>query len=46
MSEMKGRIYDERTIQLYFIPREMYYKNFRPNIVPPTLPPPLKTSKK
>ena len=45
MSEMQARIYDERTIQLFYVPHDLYYKNFRPNIVPPVLPPPLKSAK-
>jgi hypothetical protein len=35
MAEMQGRIYDERTITLYYIPRELYYQNFKKNLVPP-----------
>lgn len=46
MAEMQGRIYDERNIELFYIPRDIYYKNFRPALTPPTLPPPLKTTKK
>jgi hypothetical protein len=37
MSEMQGRIYDERTITLYFIPRDLYYQNFKKGLTPPTL---------
>lgn len=45
MAEMEGRIYDERTLRLYYWPRELYYKNFRSEITPPVLPAPLKTAK-
>ena len=45
MSEMQGRIYDERSIKMYYVPRSLYYRNYRPSITPPVLPPPLKTTK-
>lgn len=45
MAEMQGRLYDERTIKLFYWPRDLYYKNYQPAIIPPVLPPPLKTSK-
>jgi hypothetical protein len=45
MSEMQGRLYDERIIKLFYWPRDLYYKNFRVDVTPPTLPPPLKTTK-
>jgi len=45
MSEMQGRLYDERIIKLFYWPRDLYYKNFRTDITPPVLPPPLKTTK-
>ena len=35
--EMQGRIYDERTIELFYIPRELYYKNYQKNITPPAI---------
>jgi RNA recognition motif-containing protein len=37
MEEMQGRIYDERTISLYFVPRDLYYQNFKKNLTPPVL---------
>lgn len=45
MAEMQGRIYDERSIRLFYWPRDLYYKNYRKMITPPTLPQPLKTTK-
>lgn len=45
MAEMQNRFYDDRSIKIFYVPRDLYYKNFRPKITPPTLPPPLKTSK-
>lgn len=45
VAEMQGRIYDERSIKVYYMPRDLYYKNFHPTVTPPTLPPPLKTAK-
>lgn len=37
MAEMQDRIYDERSIKLYYIPRDVYYKNFKKDMTPPTL---------
>lgn len=37
MSEMQGRIYDERTIQLFYVPRELYYPNYKKNLTPPAI---------
>lgn len=37
MGEMQGRIYDERVITLYFVPRELYYQNYKKGLTPPTL---------
>jgi len=34
---MQGRIYDERTITLYFIPRDLYYQNFKKGLTPPPI---------
>jgi len=45
MAEMQGRLYDERTIKLFYWPRDLFYKNFQPTVTPPVLPPPLKTTK-
>ena len=39
---MQNRIYDEKVIKLYFVPREIYYKNFKTDITPPTIKPPPK----
>ena len=32
--EMNGRMYDEREIRLYFVPREFYYMNFQKGLDP------------
>lgn len=37
MEEMQGRIYDERSISLYYVPRDLYYQNFKKNITPPAI---------
>lgn len=29
MEEMQGRIYDERSITLYFVPRDLYTQNYK-----------------
>ena len=42
MDDMQGRIYDERVIQLYYVPREIYYPNFKKDITPPVIKAPVK----
>ena len=37
MGEMQGRIYDERSITLYYMPRDMYYQNYKKNLTPPPI---------
>lgn len=37
MEEMQGRIYDERSISLYYVPRDLYYQNFKKNVTPPAI---------
>jgi hypothetical protein len=37
MGEMQGRIYDEISITLYYVPRDLYYKNFKKNMTPPAI---------
>ena len=37
-TEMDGRTYDERTIKLYYVPRNLYYQNFQKNLTPPSIP--------
>lgn len=37
MEEMQGRIYDERAVTLYYLPRDLYYQNYQKNITPPTI---------
>lgn len=37
MEEMQGRMYDERSITLYYLPRELYYLNFKKTLTPPPL---------
>lgn len=37
MAEMQGRIYDERTITLYYVPRELYYQNYKKGLTPPAI---------
>jgi len=37
MSEMQGRIYDERTISLFYVPRDLYYQNYKKNLTPPAI---------
>lgn len=34
---MQGRIYDERSITLYYMPRDLYYQNFKKNLTPPAI---------
>lgn len=34
---MQGRIYDERSITIYYVPRELYYPNFKKNMTPPVI---------
>lgn len=41
MAEMQDRIYDERTIKIYYVPKDLYYKNFKKNATPSANPPPL-----
>lgn len=45
MAEMQGRLYDERIIKLFYWPRDLYYKNYQPDLTPPVLPPPLKATR-
>ena len=35
--EMQEKIYDERVITLYYMPRDLYYKNYKKTLTPPTL---------
>lgn len=35
---MQERIYDERSIQIFYVPRDLYYKNYKKAMAPPTLP--------
>lgn len=42
MNEMQGKFYDERVIKLYYIPREIYYPNYKKDMTPPTIKAPLK----
>ena len=37
MAEMNNRVYDERTISLYYVPRNLYYANFQKDITPPQI---------
>lgn len=37
MEEMQGRIYDERVVTLFYVPRDLYYQNFKKNITPPPI---------
>jgi hypothetical protein len=37
MEEMQNRIYDERSIRLYYVPRDLYYKNYKKELTPPPL---------
>ena len=37
MSEMQGRIYDQRTIILFYVPRDLYYQNYKKNVTPPAI---------
>ena len=37
MEEMQGRMYDERVVTLYYVPRELYYQNYKKNITPPPI---------
>lgn len=37
MSEMQGRAYDERNIQIYYVPRELYYQNYQKKLTPPAI---------
>ena len=34
---MQGRIYDERTIHLFYVPRDLYYQNYKKNLTPPAI---------
>lgn len=35
--EMQGRVYDERIVSLFYVPRDLYYKNYQKNITPPPI---------
>lgn len=37
-SEMNNRMYDEREIKLFYIPRTLYYQNFQKGTTPPEVP--------
>lgn len=37
MEEMQSRIYDERVVTLFYVPRDLYYQNFKKNITPPPI---------
>lgn len=45
MNEMQGKFYDERVIQIFYVPREIYYPNFKKDLTPPTIKAPLKPKK-
>jgi hypothetical protein len=42
MNEMQGKFYDERVIKLFYIPREIYYPNYKKDITPPAIKAPPK----
>ena len=42
---MQGRMYDERIIRLYYVPREIYYPNYKKDITPPVVKAPPKIQK-
>lgn len=42
---MQGKFYDERVIRLYYIPRDIYYPNYKKDITPPTIKAPPKAKK-
>ena len=37
MAEMQGRMYDERSITIYYLPRELYYQNYKKSLTPPQI---------
>jgi hypothetical protein len=37
MEEMQGRIYDERVVSIYYVPRDLYYPNYQKNLTPPPI---------
>lgn len=39
---MQGKFYDERVIKLFYVPREIYYPNYKKDITPPTIKAPPK----
>lgn len=42
MNEMQGKFYDERVIKLFYVPRDIYYQNYKKDITPPTIKAPPK----
>lgn len=45
MNSMKSRVYDERVIEVYYVPREIYYENYKKGMAMPIVKAPIKEKK-
>lgn len=45
MNEMQGKFYDERVVRIFYVPREIYYPNFKKDLTPPAIKAPPKQKK-